>query len=161
MIEVTGDLFEYIKDNPVDAICCTTNMVVKANGELVMGAGIAKVFAKKYPTLAKDFGKTVLQMRAKGYVPNVFLAHEPTLKPTREYSPRIVYFATKDDWRKPSTLEIIEESLKQLTKLSRLNTWDKVVLPKPGCSNGGLDWKEQVRPLCEKYLDDRFIVISL
>jgi hypothetical protein len=32
-----------------DTSCCTTNCVVKSNGELVMGAGIAKQFTETFP----------------------------------------------------------------------------------------------------------------
>lgn len=151
--EVIGDLFEYLKqEKNVDAICCTTNKVVKNNGDLVMGAGIAKEFAKRYPKIPTEFGKAISIMREKGYVCNTF--------PLAGYEPDIVYFATKDHWKDPSTPEIIEESLKQLVMLTNINAWSKVILPKPGCQNGGLDWTKDVKPLCEKYLNEKFVVIS-
>ena len=37
--------------------------------------------------------------------------------------------------------------------------FSSVLLPKPGCANGGLNW-EQVKPLLEQYLDDRFTIID-
>ena len=57
MKEIKGDIFDYI--GIADAICVTTNGIVKKNGELVMGAGIAKAMADKYPDLAKVLGKKV------------------------------------------------------------------------------------------------------
>ena len=37
--------------------------------------------------------------------------------------------------------------------------FDTVVLPRPGCGNGGLRWQD-VRPLLGLSLDDRFIVVD-
>jgi hypothetical protein len=36
----------------------------------------------------------------------------------------------------------------------------KVVMPRVGCGLGQLDWDNQVKPLLEMYLDDRFWVVS-
>ena len=43
---LTGNIFDYV--GLVDAICITTNGTIKSNGELVMGAGVAKAFYDKY-----------------------------------------------------------------------------------------------------------------
>lgn len=163
MIEITSDFWTYTENNPIDAICVTTNTVVKANGELVMGAGIAKSFSRRYPTLAKDFGVFILQGRKKfgeSWQPPCFIAHEPTLHPSREYKPKIVYFPTKYNWKDPSVIDLIEKSLKELVKLTNWNDMKTVVMTRPGCGMGGLDWNSQVKSLCKKYLDDRFIIIS-
>ena len=152
MIEIKCDLFEYIKTNEVDAICCTTNMVVKQNGELVMGAGIAKEFANRYPTLPKIFGDWIKQESSRTSARTYLVT---------EFQPQCIYFPTKIHWKNPSKLWLIEKSLKELVMITDYNKFNIVVLPRPGCSNGGLDWESQVKPLCEQYLDDRFIVISL
>ncbi|MCZ2224447.1 MAG: hypothetical protein LC122_12560 [Chitinophagales bacterium] len=47
MIEVIGNLFDFV--NIADAICITTNGIVKSNQEAVMGAGIALQAAEKFP----------------------------------------------------------------------------------------------------------------
>jgi hypothetical protein len=37
--------------------------------------------------------------------------------------------------------------------------WQHIVMPRPGCGNGGLDWAD-VEPVLSKLLDDRFTVIT-
>lgn len=58
MIEIQGDFWdENIRlDHTYDAICCTTNQVVKSNGRLVMGAGIARQFRDVYNGLDLEWG---------------------------------------------------------------------------------------------------------
>ena len=51
--------------NTADAICFTSNGVVKSNGELVMGAGVAKAFADKYPGASFYFGQWVSKVGNK------------------------------------------------------------------------------------------------
>ena len=63
MNEVIGDLWSVGSD--WDAFCCTTNLVLKANDELVMGAGIAKQFNQKYPGLAKEWSKRTKEIKRK------------------------------------------------------------------------------------------------
>ena len=50
-----------ITDLGYDAICVTTNGVVKRNGELVMGAGVAKQFANKFANIQKFLVKKLNQ----------------------------------------------------------------------------------------------------
>jgi len=74
----------------------------------------------------------------------------------------LLFFPTKHNWWEKSDLVLIEESTRQLRDF-----FDNVIseypvpiyLPRPGCSNGGLDW-EDVKPILEKYLDDRFVVVQ-
>jgi hypothetical protein len=56
MLEQRGDIFSQAD---ADAICFTSNGIVKSNGELVMGAGIAKQFRERWPELPKFFGNWV------------------------------------------------------------------------------------------------------
>jgi hypothetical protein len=38
--------------------------------------------------------------------------------------------------------------------------WQRVVLPRAGCGNGGLNWEMAVRPVLADILDDRFIALE-
>jgi len=56
-------------------------------------------------------------------------------------------------------LRLIERSCQELLVLADQEDWCKVVLPRPGCGGGGLDWC-QVRTLLERHLDNRFFIIT-
>ena len=45
-------------------------------------------------------------------------------------------------------------------KLATLLKWQVVVLPRPGCGNGRLDWFLVERTIAP-WLDDRFVVVTL
>lgn len=151
MNEIMGDIFQVHKE--YDAICCTTNYVVKNNGELVMGAGVAKAFATKYPWLPKLWGERVKRDWKENCHPGLFV----TLMKER---PHLVYFGTKWHYKDNSDRDLIESNLFSLVDITNKLDWKKVLLPRPGCANGGLDWDNDIKHLCEEYLNDRFTIIS-
>ena len=120
MKEIKGNIWDVYRD--YDAICCTTNYIVKSNGELVMGAGIAKEFSNIYPWLAKNWGKRVSRDWKENCHPGVFVT-------LMKYRPHLVYFGTKWDWKNPSNLELIEASAWSLLGLAIALDWKKVLLP--------------------------------
>lgn len=144
MLELKGDIWQI--GQPGDWVAITTNGVVKANGQLVMGKGIALEAAQRYPRLAKEWGLLVKQF---GNEPFVFIEG------------RLVSFPTKDDWRKPSTLALIEASCKVLggKGFQTLLQGARVLLPRPGCGNGQLAWID-VSFVLKQYLGDQFVAIS-
>lgn len=90
----------------------------------------------------------------------------------------ILHFATKKFWRNPSKLEWIERGLYnfcqrdyefngQKFKYYNLgpDTWIKgmstIAWPKLGCTNGGLNWEKDVKPLMIKYLQPLDIVCEI
>ena len=128
-----------------DAICVTTNGVVKANGRLVMGAGIAKTFREKFPGLDLELGRKVKEY---GNIPFVIY----------KQGTAIVSFPTKHHWKYKSDIGLIMNSAKAISKIASARFWTQVAVPMPGCGHGGLDWETQVKPSIENILDDRFTI---
>jgi len=152
MKEIKGNIFEQLD---ADAICVTTNGIVKANGELVMGAGIAKQFAMKWPQLPAIFGKIVAKYG------NVL---QQTMPGDIKEAITIIAFPTKNHWRDPSDMALIKQSAIKLREWAdefeeQTDKKPKVVLPRPGCGLGGLKW-EDVKRVIEPILDDRFYIIT-
>ncbi len=150
MIEIKGDIFA---QTDADAICVTTNGVVKANGELVMGRGIAQQFAERYPNLPRILGDLVSSdtyWNKGNHVHGIIYGLEP-------YS--LVSFPTKENWKDPSQLWLVQRSAKELVAYADKMGWKKIVLTRPGCGLGGLEWTD-VKKVIGPILDDRFYIIT-
>lgn len=157
MIEITGDFWSHLDQNRdiYDAICCTTNTVVKLNGELVMGAGIAKDFANEYKWLPKHWGER-LEQHPNKYSSKI---RSTLLVTLMKVKPHLVFLQTKFHWKDPSNISTIHDSMNQLYEFANTVGWKKILLPRPGCKNGGLSWKDEVQPLLKGW-DDRFVIIN-
>ena len=151
MKEVRGNIWDY--HDKGHWIVITTNAVVQGNGEAVMGAGIALEAKLRFPNLPAKLGRRL--RTTYGNVVNFF----PDC--------RIITLPTKKDWKKTSDIRLIEKGIRSLAYMVKLE-WDVegfqkiplfLYLPRPGCGKGNLDWKD-VKPILEKYLDDRFIVVE-
>lgn len=147
MKEITGDLFEF----EGDAICITTNGMINKDGLAVMGKGVALAAAQKYPVLPDRLGRALMNL---GNKVNWLLN-----KNFEETEINVVSFPTKHNWKNNSDIALIEASAKQLVELANKLGWKKIAITRPGCGNGGLEWKD-VKPVIEKYLDDRFYILT-
>ena len=143
MIEVRGNLWDY----PADVRVITTNGTVKKNGECVMGRGCALEAKIKWPNLAEDLGGSISEY---GNRPHVF---HP------EIGVSIVSFPVKHNWYEKADPILIRDSAYLLNCMTFLDGFKVVVLPRPGCGNGGLKW-DVVRKAIAPLLDDRFHVIT-
>lgn len=162
MHTINDDIFTALdnKIQDVHFLVCTTNCMVKNDGTLVMGKGLALECNRRWPGIRRQWGRdqTVTNLKNGGKTKPILhfyrQDHNPYLEQT---DPVIIGLPTKIDWRDKSDLRLIEEmliSLRSYFNLKQIKT--KCLVPKLGCSNGGLEWSE-VRPIMEKYLDDRFI----
>lgn len=153
--ELTGDIMERIRgDSGYDAFCCTTNTVVSNNG-LVMGKGVALAFKQQFPDLPNIWGKRVSKFcpANKTYV-LINSVHVLGVEKT------VVYFPTKFDWKLSSPIELVRRSAQQLQIIIEALGWTYVLLPRPGCNNGGLSWQYDVGPVLEKIFDERVTIIN-
>ena len=145
MREITGDLF----DHPSDAIVIPVNWRTNRQGHAIMGAGVAKQAAKRWPWLPRSLGQFIdqtpdapriicLQTAMHGY---------------------LLSFPTKRDWRDSSDVDLIGQGALTLVDAANSYGWQTITLPRLGCGLGGLSWEVQVRPLLAELLDDRFVVV--
>lgn len=155
MREISGDIREQFNDYKWNALCCTINTVVGSDG-LIMGAGVALTFKEWHRFLPYIWGERIQRWK----LPRTHII--VTTVDTDFTSGRVKYaigFPTKRDFRQPSELALIERSAKQLQVIIEAMDWSNVLLPRPGCSNGGLEWKN-VKPILEPIFDDRVTIIS-
>lgn len=131
-----------------DAVCITTNGIVKKDGKAVMGAGIAKEANNLY-FLDEELA---LHLTNTGNVPHIF---------TRKgrHGCYLISFPTKHDWRNDSDLTLIARSAELLKELADRRHISACYLTPPGCGCGKLDWETQVKPVLEPILDDRFTIV--
>lgn len=130
-----------------EAVCVTTNGMVKKDGHAVMGKGIAKEADDRY-ACSKQLG-ILLQQNGNHAYPLTMVAEGFYL----------LSFPTKYDWRDNSDINLIAQSAKEIVRLCSMLGIKRCYLPKPGCANGRLNWENQVYPVIANILDDRFTVV--
>ena len=154
MREITGDIFKIYSWSSTPstaklALCVTTNGVVKKrNKNAVMGAGIAKAFAGRYPQLPAILGRKLIESGNQVH-------HLLSLG-----NVDIISFPTKHHWRDRSDLNLIIISTRTLAILASSEPDCTFVLPKPGCGLGGLSWSE-VKNMLSPILPDNCWIINL
>jgi hypothetical protein len=133
-------------------VVVTTNLVLKHNGDAVMGAGIAKDAATRLSALPYALGKHIERWGEK---PFLFVGGTPT----------VICLPTKTDWKKNSDIDLIERGCKELVWLQYLLKLSgdarHIFLPRLGCGLGGLNWERQVRPVVDAHLiGDQFVLVD-
>lgn len=162
MLEITGDLFE----QECDAIVIPTNRQTKSNGEAVMGAGVAKEAAERWPWLPAKYGKELDRTEFTfGFGLGAVIGFG------RDNGKYIITFVTKKHWNRSSEPELIRDGARQLADLANQlfpgrvfhfnsSPHPRICLPRLGCGLGKLNWETMVKPILEEYLDDDFVVVS-
>jgi hypothetical protein len=142
MKEIIGDMWQEHAKGAVVAI--TTNGTVNKVGRAVMLRGCARQAREHFPELMKTLGSLISQ-----HGNHVFdLGHQ------------IVSFPVETDPYQVPEMGLIEQSCRELVELADYKGWQKVVVPRPGCGGGGLEWLE-VKTILERYFDERFHVITI
>lgn len=124
-----------------------TNLTVgKWSGRAVMGAGLAKQAAAKYPDLPYDLGK--------------WIREHPTSRVLVWMQGGLICFPVKHRWEDDADLNLIRESARDLRRVIGAYGF-RVQMPKVGCGNGGLSWKDVERVLDEEGLTDLVEVVDV
>lgn len=150
MLELRGkyDIFSLPQNG--EGVCVTTNGIVKANGEAVMGAGIAKQANQlfhvswKLGKYIKEYGNRVFNM---GQFSN------------GSQSLTVITFPTKHHWKEDSDITLICKSCEELVALCDKFNITKCYMTPPGCGCGNLNYEVTVKPWISEILDDRFIIV--
>lgn len=140
IIEKKGNIFNSLTDA----------LVVPVNTKGVLGAGLAKQVKTFYPAPCHLY---VDACREKLLEPGSVLS-VTNANSFRAYS-RIIFVATKDDWREPSTYEIIEKCAKNLKLYLYGADLYSVAVPALGCGLGGLDWGKVKTILLKTFANSR------
>lgn len=141
MIEVVGDMWTY----PAEWRCITTNGMVKNDGCLVMGGGCALEAKQRYPGIDHKLGTMVEAFGNKPYTIELY---------------KLITLPTKHDWKDNSDIDLIVYGAKILAEFVKVNNIKSIVIPRPGCGLGGLNW-DDVKKVLEPIFDtDAFIIIS-
>ena len=168
MREARGNMLEM----ECDALVITTNGFTKANGDAVMGRGIAKQVNAALPWVSTRLGAL---LRTEGNIPHLLGQHQQIdlvsfpVKPTSvvydgsnivahaqaQFKPgdRVPGFYAK------AVPEMIVASAKDLVFLADKYGWQTILVPRFGCGAGELDW-EDIKPLVAPILDDRYIACT-
>jgi len=132
-------MIKYIKGDIFQSTMQT--LVNPVNTVGVMGAGLAKQFAEKYPKMAKEYAQY-------GWSDSFDVG---CLWIYRTDDKWILNFPTKTDWHLPSKLWYVELGLKTFVDTYEQEGVESVAFPKLGCGLGKLRWLN-IKRLFELYL---------
>ena len=140
MLEAVDDIWNY---HGKAIVAITTSGSLTKSGKAVLGRGVARQAGLRFPDLPVRLGEL---LRLHGNHVQL-VDHGLVSFPVEESA-----------WACPE-LRLIARSAEELRALADREGWARIVVPRPGCGGGGLEWKE-VRPLLEVHFDERFVVIS-
>ncbi|MCH5171829.1 MAG: macro domain-containing protein [Erysipelotrichales bacterium] len=109
-----------------------------------MGNGLALEFALRYPEMEEQY-------KADCFAKKVKTGEILTYK-TEDVL--IINFPTKFHWKYPSQLKWIADGLDYMRNHYKEWNVKSIAIPPLGCSNGGLDFEKQIKPLIESKLND-------
>jgi hypothetical protein len=134
-----------------------TNLFVTKEGKAVMGAGLARDVAQKWPKAPYWYA-----FHLKEHIRTTPEGRNPHMKDVNLYDllavhPEwgLIFFPVKTAWQQQARKSLIKASLDNLgLLLAKPMMKDvKVAFPRVGCGNGALDWDLDVKPLVRDFLE--------
>lgn len=133
----TGDMFSVF--NEADIFLITTNSTIKANGTLVMGAGIAKEARDRWKGLDAIAGEMVMSECGNRGTYGLMLSNWRNGK-------KLGLFQVKIGWDENADVELIKLSTEKLIRFAEEHPELKIHLNYPGIGNGKLS-VDDVHPI--------------
>ena len=135
-------MIHVIDDSVFESNCDILVNTINCRG--VMRAGIALEFALRYPRMYKEYVQD---------------CNESKISTGKTYlyecdGQKILNFPTKDDYKEPSRIEYLVEGLKFFVEHYKEYGANSIAFPLLGCTNGGLDFEKDVKPIMLGYLSD-------
>ncbi|HQN17708.1 MAG TPA: hypothetical protein PKV86_01150 [Syntrophobacteraceae bacterium] len=152
MITIHGDIWKEFEERPESYLVIPTNVGWKADGKNVMGRGVAKQAAEKFPELPGIYGGWCQKYDGEVFVHvgrRVICA--PT-KPLNKDKPHM-------SWKSFSTFKDVRNSYRQIRDLA--NRGMEIVTPLLGAGNGGLKFTDAMKLAEEAKLPDNVILVLL
>lgn len=151
MLELRGNYNIFDLPQNGEAMCVTTNGIVKADGHAVMGAGIAKQ-ANQLFNLSEKLGNYITQYGNRAFNMGKFSNGSKCFT--------VFTLPTKYHYKEDSDITLICRSCEQLVEMCNKFGITKCYLTPPGCGCGHLNYENIVKPWISLILDDRFIVVD-
>jgi hypothetical protein len=140
---ISADIWALFKKDT--NIVIPTNISVKANGDAVMGRGLAYQAAKNIPELPRLYGKAI---KAGKTIDGFYVF--PKLG--------IVTLAVKRHWKEDADIKLIESQLELLQRSAEKLDYGTLLMPVIGTGFGRL-YYEQVLPLILKYSFKEMLIV--
>ena len=115
----------------------------------VMGAGLALEFSLRYPTMLEEYKKDCENKLVNIGKVNIY----------KDENQIILNFPTKYHWKFPSKIEWVEKGLEFIVQNYKKWNVKSIAIPPLGCSNGGLNFEKEVKPLIEKMLSNLDVLV--
>lgn len=156
IIECRGNLL----DDQADVLVCTTN-VTGPYGRPAMGAGIAKAFKMRWPSVLAAYSPDCLSGALTAGQCRLYDLPETRDLLSQNIRPRRwAAFCTKRSWQDKSEYGWVQTGLVDLVRLLHEGHHTSVAIPRLGCSNGGLDWS-RVYPLIIDAFKDSPVAVHI
>ncbi len=126
-------------------------LAIPVNCEGVMGAGLARSFKQRHPEAFVTYNVSCrMGTLTPGTVSSALIFDKPTIRTA-------IFVPTKMHWRNPSTVVLIETSLKALKEFLVERSVAKgplksLAIPKLGCGLGNLSW-DVVGPMVLSFVE--------
>jgi hypothetical protein len=165
-------------------LCITTNGHVNSNGLATMGRGCARradeLFGNGLGVLRAILGRAIMRygnkVRRLTYIrlpgrtfntslisfpvkPSTVVVNDDGMNTVESMRYSVRPGETLPGWAAVASLSLIRKSALELTELVDLSPAKMIILPRPGCGAGELEWKD-VKPILQEILDDRFYCIT-